>query len=141
VLVAGALTVHPFHARAWPWIEAVEREELEGTVCVHALAELNSVLTRLPQGLSVASAATLVNRMVAVYRVVPLAPENYQEAAARCATRSLRSGSIFDALHVVAAESIGADVLLTFDEDDFTRLSRDGGPRVVVPPDPPSLQV
>jgi predicted nucleic acid-binding protein len=54
VLVADALTVHPFHARAWPWIEAVEHEELEGTVCVHALAELYSVLTRLRQELSAA---------------------------------------------------------------------------------------
>ncbi len=136
VLVAGALNAHPLHAKAWHWISAIERGEFEGVVSVVALAEGYSVLTRLPGGIPTPLAAAILNRMRAVYRVVPLAPDSYTKAAQRCATRDLTSGSLFDALHLIAAEQAGADILLTFDAVDFGCLTDSDLPKIVVPRDP-----
>jgi len=133
VLVAGALVTHPRHAHAWPWIEAVERGEIEGLISIHTLAELYSELTRLPQGMSPHATWVLLNHLRAVYQVIPLTSKSYAIAVERCATRSLTSESIFDALHVVAAEQAGADILLTFDDVDFGRLSDSDLPKIVVP--------
>jgi predicted nucleic acid-binding protein len=141
VLVAGTVSAHPFHARARHWLDAVHRGEIEATMCAHGLAELYGVLSRMPDGLSPAEARLVVANLPQRVRVVPLTVSAYLAGIERCAARSLKSGSIFDALHLVAAEQAQADMLLTFDQGDFTRLSAGHRPRIVVPPDPPSLQV
>jgi hypothetical protein len=48
---------------------------------------------------------------------------------------------VYDALHLVEAERAGADLLLTFNPSDFLRLAEGEKPKVVVPPDPPSIDV
>jgi len=63
----------------------------------------------------------------------------YPAAVRRCAARGLRSDAVYDALHLVTTDAASADVFLTFDVDDFLRLSEPGGPSIVVPPDPPGL--
>lgn len=141
VLVAWTVAKHPFHARTKPWFEAIFRGELEAMVCVHALAELYSVLTKIPEGLSPNAARLAVINVPKRIRVIPLTVGTYQVAVSRCADRSLKSGSIFDALHLVAAERKAATVLLTFNLHDFTRLGEISSPQVVVPTDPPSLDV
>lgn len=141
VLVAWTVANHPFHARTEPWFEAIHRGELDAVACAHALAELYSVLTKIPEGLTPAAARVAVMNIPNRIRVLPLTPSAYQVAVNRCAERSLRSGSIFDALHLVAAERKGASVLLTFNPDDFMRLSEGGTPKVIAPPEPPSIDV
>lgn len=74
-------------------------------------------------------------------RVVTPLPESYLAATERCASRGLKSGVVFDALHLIEAERTGADVLLTFNPSDFERLATGAKPRIVVPPDPPSTQL
>jgi predicted nucleic acid-binding protein len=63
----------------------------------------------------------------------------YRTALARCTARTLTSGIVFDALHLVTAEEAGADAMLTFNHADFVRLTDVGSPRIVVPPDPPAV--
>jgi len=106
-------------------------------ICAHALAELYSVLTKIPEGLSPAAARLTVANVPNRVRVVPPTIGAYQAAIDRCAQRSLRSGSVFDALHLVAAERKGAAALITFNRDDFARLSQGDTLRIIVPPDPP----
>lgn len=48
VLVAVLHRAHPHHARAVAWIDAVAEGHATGLITCHALAELWSVLTRLP---------------------------------------------------------------------------------------------
>lgn len=145
VLVAWTVAKHPFHARTKPWFEAIHRGELDAVACAHALAELYSVLTKIPEGLTPAAARVAVMNIPDRIRVLPLTPSAYQVAVNRCAERCLlaplRAGSIFDALHLVAAERKGASVLLTFNPDDFMRLSEGGTPKVISPPEPPSIDV
>jgi predicted nucleic acid-binding protein len=141
VLVAWTAAKHPFHARTKPWFEAIYRGELDAITCVHALAELYSVLTKIPEGLPPAAARLAVTNIPNRMRVVPLTASAYQVAVNRCADRSLKSGSIFDALHLVAAERKKASVLLTFNPEDFIRLSEGGTPTIVAPPEPPTVDL
>jgi predicted nucleic acid-binding protein len=141
VLVAGTIELHPFHQRARTWLNAVSRGEVAATLCAHGLAEFYSVLTKIPQPLAPADARLATLNLATHFRVVPLTLDAYLAAIDRCVTRSLSSGTIFDALHIVAAEQAGADVILTFNPADFWRLADSDRPRIVVPPDPPSLDV
>jgi hypothetical protein len=71
-------------------------------------------------------------------RVVPLTTGAYMAAVERCSTRALKSGAVFDALHLIAAERARADALLTFNRGDFTRLAQGERPTIVVPSTPPA---
>lgn len=110
-------------------------------VSLHTLAEAYSVFTKHPEGLSPAAARSVVGRIARKVRVVAPVPETYLVAAERCSSRGLRSGAIFDALHLVEAERTGAGVFLTLNGADFERLAAAASPRIVVPPDPPSTQL
>jgi predicted nucleic acid-binding protein len=141
VLVAALLSSHRDHLRALAWLGAVSDRRLNGVVGAHALAEVWSVLTKLPVSppITAASARAAVGDILAGFEVVPPTVQIYVGALDRCASKGLRSGAIFDALHLATAEAAGAGALLTFNERDFTRLSIAGGPSIVVPPDPPAI--
>lgn len=141
VLVAALVEPHPLHRRAMPWLEAVGRGEAAGECTTHALAETWSVLTRLPIDPAIAPplATVAVERLAGLLSVVEVSREAYRRAMQRCAERGLRSGAVFDAVHLVCAEISGADALVTFNPADFTRLAAGGTPAVIVPPDPPGF--
>jgi len=138
VLVAGIIAAHASHVPAKQWLDAIDRRDFDAIVCTHALAELYAVLTRIPGGLSPAEAQVTVSNLPNRMRVVPLTAGAYVAAIERCSTRALKSGVIFDALHLVAAERSGAVALLTFNPSDFTRLVQADSPKIVVPSAPPA---
>lgn len=140
VLVAGLVEGHPEFSRAAPWLDAVDRGEVEAVWTTHAYAETWSVLTRLPLAdrLDPATVNEILRVLVAGNPPEPLTLTDYLESASRCAAAGVRSGAIFDALHLVLAERCGADALLTLNVKDFTRLS----PRIraLAPPETVTLQ-
>lgn len=141
VLVAALIEPHPRHARALPWLEAVVAGRLTGECSWHALAETWSVLTRLPiePSVSPAVAGLAVERLASHLKPRELAGDDYLAAMRRCCEHNLRSGALFDAVHLIAAERSGTDALLTFNAADFERLAAASGPAIVVPPDPPAV--
>lgn len=141
VLVAGLHQAHPHHGRASVWTDAVAEGRLSGVVTWHALAELWSVLTRLPGPVRPTpdQALQLVRRVQGVFDVLSLEPAIYNEALQRCTERGFSSGVVFDALHLVAAERAGADALVTFNGADFRRLALPTSPPITIPPDPPAV--
>jgi predicted nucleic acid-binding protein len=141
VLVAALVANHPRHERAIRWVRAAAERDIEAQCSWHAVAETWSVLTRLPitPAITPELARIAVERLTRHVTPIQLGEVEYRGAIARCAERGLRSGAVFDALHLIAAEQSRADLLLTFNASDFTRLAGAAGPRVVVPPDPPRL--
>jgi predicted nucleic acid-binding protein len=141
VLVAALVATHLHHARALPWLHAVADGSLEGMVDVHTLGELWSVLTKLPSSPPIdgPTARASVLRVRKLFDVVSLTPEHYLDAIDRCTSKGLRSGAIFDAIHLAAAEMSGARALTTFNGSDFTRLATPASPAVITPPDPPAV--
>lgn len=139
VMVAALVEPHPSHQRALRWIEAVAAGRAKAECSWHAAAETWSVLTRLPiePPISPALAEMAVDRLLKKVEPVEMDGETYRDALRRCSERGLRSGALFDALHLVSAERRKVDAFVTFNRTDFERLTVDGSPRLVVPPDPP----
>lgn len=139
VIVAAVVQQHPQHARAIWWLRS--RRKLERVASWHAYAEAWAVLTALPIDPRVSGevAAAVLERVRRTTLFVPPRAATYPTAVARCNARALRSGAVYDALHLVAAEGEAADIFLTFNVDDFVRLAEPDGPRIVAPPDPPGF--
>jgi predicted nucleic acid-binding protein len=139
-LVAAVLDRHPHHARTRPWTRGATQGQLEAQVTWHAAAETWSVLTRLPGGLRLApaSASLVLERLLGAFHPVEISAATYRAAMLRCTERGLRSGALFDALHLSAAESSNVSGFVTFNEDDFLRLRSATSPQILVPPDPPA---
>lgn len=139
VLVAALLPVHVHHARAYPWLVAVASGALTAVVSAHALAELFSVLTRMPltPPITPTEADLMIDRLRPFLAVIAEDEGIVAAAMARCAAVGAGSGAVFDAVHVVTAEAAGVDGLLTFNERHFRRLAIASTPKIVVPPDPP----
>jgi predicted nucleic acid-binding protein len=125
VLVAGLVESHPRFGVAAVWLDQVDEGAIQGVWSSHAYAETWSVLTRLPlRGrLAPESAVEVLDSLVRIAAPIELTVADYQAAARRAAAAGGRSGIVFDALHLVAAERMGADALLTFNTGDFQRLS------------------
>ena len=51
VLVAAFEVSHSRHSVCLPWLQRAQEKEIDGYLSTHTLAELYSVLTRLPVGL------------------------------------------------------------------------------------------
>lgn len=134
VLVAGLLEAHPGFTNASLWLDEADGGDVQAVWTTHAYAETWSVLTRLPlaERLDPAAVNDLLRALVAIQPPVALSIEDYEAAAERCARAEARSGAIFDALHLVVAERLEAEALLTFNVRDFTRLS--SRIRVLTPP-------
>lgn len=141
VLVAVLVEAHPFHDRTLPWSEAMVSGAAHAQCSWHALAEAWSVLTRIPLDPPISStlAEVALTRLRDSVQPIELTAEHYEIAMRRCADRGLRSGAMFDALHLVSAEAGQADAFVTFNPADFERLRVPGSPAIVVPPDPPRL--
>jgi predicted nucleic acid-binding protein len=141
VLVASLVEPHPYHLRTIPWLEALAGNGVDGVCTWHAVAETWAVLTRMPivPVISPALASLAVARLLERVTPVEVGGNVYRSAMERCAVRGLRSGVVFDGLHLVAAELAGADGFVTFNPRDFERLAIEGSPRIVVPPDPPRV--
>ncbi len=141
VIIAGTHDNHPHHHRAIVWIDAVLEQRVTGLLTWHALAEIWSVLTRLPapSRLSPAQAIRVVRRVQGVFQLHQLEPSAYNEALQRCTDRGFFSGVVFDALHLVGAEHAGAEAIVTFNGADFLRLAIPTSPRIIIPPDPPDV--
>jgi predicted nucleic acid-binding protein len=135
-LVAAMIEAHPVHVRALVWFEQVRSEKNSLLVCVHTLAELYAVLTRLP--LKPRIGPDLARRLIrenveAAATVIALEPSDYAAVLDRMAELGLSGGVIYDALAVRAAEKAGVGRLVTLNETDFRRLCPDGGITITTP--------
>lgn len=141
VLVALLVEPHPSHARTLPWFEAIHEGRATGECTVHALAETWSVLTRLPiePTISPPMAVVALEDLASMLKVVEVGADGYWRAMGRCSERNLRSGALFDALHLISAEQTGAEAFVTFNPGDFHRLTNGDLPEIVVPPSPPAF--
>ena len=96
------------------------------------MAETYSVLTKLPlvERIVPPAARAYVEALRGFVSTVAVTEPMYLEALDRCATRGLGFGAVFDALHLVAAEAAGAELMLTFNERDFSLLVGTASPRI-----------
>lgn len=134
-LVAALVVQHPLHLVCVPRLLRVQGGQDSGLVSTHSLAELYSVLTRLPYRprISPDVAQRLILENLRAFEKVQLDASDYEQAIAQMVECNLPGGGIFDALIAQAALKSNADVLLTLNPKDFIRLSEAIANRVEVP--------
>jgi predicted nucleic acid-binding protein len=138
VLVPALTPALPCHAAAYRWLSAAVSGRIEGIMSWHAFAEAWSVLTRLPIKPALAPAA-VQESLASLENVIErraLDGRAYLAASRRCAERGLRSGAIFDALHLICAERARADAIVTENVQYFERLREEASPRIISCEDP-----
>mgnify|MGYP002776986779 CR=1 FL=1 len=135
VLIAAALPEHPNYTQALQWLQRVHNNEVEGFISTHTIAELYSVLTRLPRNprISPITAQQLIARNLTPFTKVVLTFEDYQAVLSRMVSLNLPGGGIYDALIAQAAIKAQVALLLTLNPNDFSRLGEDIAQLVQVP--------
>jgi predicted nucleic acid-binding protein len=124
VLIAALLSGHSNHSVAFPSLRKAREGEIQGYLSTHSLAELYSVMTRLPEPLRVSPSdvQAVTSDLLKYVEAVPLLAEDYQAAIAQMVVLKLPGGGIFDALIAQAALRAKVDYLITLNPKDFTRL-------------------
>jgi toxin FitB len=131
VIVAAAVKMHPFHARATPAVAAAVRSR-ELLMPQHVLIESFSVLTRGPEPLrhSPEAAYQSLNVSYGSCLIVGSSLRNVWQFI-RDRNVATAGGAVYDALIAVTAIEAGARQLLTFNPKHFAAFA--GQIEIVVP--------
>ena len=129
VLVAAVVDQLPQHESALECFVSHRDGNDEGCCSAHTLAECYATLTALPLARRVQpleARQLIMENFVEKLTVLDLATDTYLEVLERVAGLGLRSGVVYDALHLASAEAAGCERLYTFNLRDFKRLSPKG---------------
>jgi predicted nucleic acid-binding protein len=130
-LVTAIVDQLPNHAAALACYRrlAQPRRGPKAVCSTQVLAECYATLTALPlpRRIQPAEATRLIEENFLVHLdVVPLSAADYKVVLTRVTTLGMRSGAIYDALHVRCAERAGCDRIITYNVTDFERLAPPG---------------
>jgi predicted nucleic acid-binding protein len=125
VIIAALLPKHPSHAPCFVQLQAAELRQIQGYLSTHSLAEVYSVMTRMPSQprMTPQEAQTLLERCLQYLDAVSLEMADYRAAIAQMTALNLPGGGIFDALIAQAALKVKADRILTLNPNHFNRLN------------------
>jgi predicted nucleic acid-binding protein len=129
VLVAALVTDLKNHEASQECLLQYTSFPNEGFCTTHALAECYSTLTVLPlrRRIQPTEAATLISESLSSRLTVVETQRNlYIEAIQRVSRLGLISGIVYDAIHLIAAESTGCDRLYTYNLRHFHTLNQKG---------------
>jgi predicted nucleic acid-binding protein len=124
VIVAASLSQHPSHTPCFAQLQQAKARQYQGYLSTHSLAEIYSVLTRMPSQpkLSPQNVQSLIDRNLQFLTPITLETADYQAAIAQMTALNLPGGGIYDALIARAAAKVTADRLMTLNPKHFTRL-------------------
>ncbi len=124
VIIAASLPQHPSYPPCFIQLQAAKVAQIKGYLSTHSLAELYSVLTRMPSQprISARDAKRLIDNNLQYLETVVLDQADYQAAIAQMTALNLTGGGIFDALIAQAALKSSAERLLTLNPKHFARL-------------------
>lgn len=129
VLIAALLPSEDHHAASAAVLNGADTM----VVHVHALNETFATLTGGSLGFRVDAdlAARLLREQIgARAAMVVLDAEEVTDALDKARAHGVRSGAVYDYMHLVAARKGKADVLLTLNLSDFQHLHREGDPEI-----------
>jgi len=124
VIIAALLPKHPSHTPCFAQLQAAELSQIQGYLSTHSLAEIYSVMTRIPSQprISPQEAQLLIESCLRFLKVISLEAADYQITIAQMVALGLPGGAIFDALIAQAAVKVSADRLFTLNPGHFIRL-------------------
>ena len=135
VLVPAFLANHAAHPLAFPQLEMAQREDIQGYLSAHSLAEFYAVTTRLPLPLRISpgEAHATISRFLKYLIPVELSADDYWQAIARVNSLKLPGGVMYDAVVAQAALNVSVERLTTLNPRDFLRLGDEVSRLVHVP--------
>jgi len=116
VLVAAHLPSHPHYAASCDWVRHAIHGAYELVVAAHSLAEMYSVLTRLPLRPRISPQAAwqfIEKNVLSSANVVALSPDEYVSVLETAVQEGWTGGVIYDALIAKAATKAGVERLLS----------------------------
>jgi predicted nucleic acid-binding protein len=135
-LIAGMLPDHIDHVHAYPWLTHGKSRAFEFFVSGHSLAEVYSVLTRLPRTprISPADALQMLRENVtSCAKIVALADNDYVSLVEDLAQRGVIGGAVYDAVIAKVAELAQVDRVVTLNVAHFRQVWPSGADRIVSP--------
>jgi predicted nucleic acid-binding protein len=139
-IVAGVLPTHPQNAAAKAWLMKANARTFDFYISLHTIAELYSVLTRLPvkPPISPTQAHGLIHaNILSCAQTVAIDETNYIDLVNHLSQAGFRGGIIYDAIIARAAELAQVDLLVTLNVSHFQRVWPGGASRVVSATTPP----
>lgn len=133
VFVAAYEDTHPHYA---PSLDLLSRADKQGYFCAaHTLAEIYSVLTRLPlrPRVSPEDAMLFLSDVLERVSLVTLTEAEYIETLETAAAAGITGGQIYDALLARCAIKTGAETLYTWNIRHFERVAPELAGRVRTP--------
>lgn len=125
VFVAAFISTHVHHELSYQFLKRSLTKPHDVLVATHGLAECYAALTAYPINPSISPelAKRLIQVNIAdVYKIVDLSAKDYRDAINRVTANGLRSGAIYDALHLQAALKKMANKIITWNVKDFNRM-------------------
>ncbi len=135
-LIAAMLPDHVHHIPAHAWLSHVINGELEFVVSGHSLAEVYSVLTRLPRTprISSSEAWQMVDDNILSYaQTIVLTGNDYISLMAELSQQSLGGGLVYDAIIARSAALADVDLLVTLNPNHFQQVWPSGMNRIISP--------
>lgn len=129
VIVPALVDQLPNHAVCFSTFVALTNGEERPVCSAHAIAETYSVLTALPvrRRIHPTDAARIIEQsLLPRFHVVELTTDDYRDAFKRVASAGLRSGIVYDALHLAAARKAECSRIYTYNLEHFRAISTDG---------------
>jgi predicted nucleic acid-binding protein len=126
VVVSAVLQKHESHERAYALLDRVQSGKDEGFISAHTLAEMYSVLTKLPHPFRHAPEQALLSieeNVVKHFKIVGLTGNDYSVLIREAALSGIQSRTIFDALLLKCAAKSGAEKVFTLNLRHFQNIA------------------
>lgn len=133
VLVAASVEEHQHHQRSFDRLEQADKKR--ACCAAHSLADLYSILTRLPgkHRLSGEQALLFLDSVCERLETIALDSHEYVSAIQEASANGVIGGTVYDALLAECARKAGATVILTWNLNHFRRVLRELADRVQTP--------
>jgi len=126
VLVSAVLKQHMFHERSFDVLNSVLCRKNEGLISSHSLAEMYSVLTRLPSPYRHTLEQALLSieeNVLKHFKTISLLGSEYAAFLREAAASGVQGGAIYDALLLKCAVKSGADRICTLNLKHFQTVA------------------
>jgi len=136
VLVAALVESHPVHINAVAALRRVQNGQDMGWIAMHSIAELYSVLTRLPiqPRLTPQNVWQVMQyNVLKLLNIAALSPNDYVIVIQQLVERNLSGGIIYDALLLQSAVNANVERILTLNKKDFLHIAPDWEERLIEP--------
>ena len=126
VLVAAVVQKHQSHERAYAFLDRVQSGKDQGFVSAHSLAEMYSVLTKLPHPFRHTPEQALLSieeNVLKHFKIAVLTGNDYTVLIRESALSGIQGGTIFDALLLKCAAKSGTEKVFTLNLKHFQNIA------------------